>query len=390
MIVALCSCSASTVNRPSLPDQTTDESAQVRAATSRVQASESREDSRRLVDEIDLRVNQIGVEGDDIDDGFDVTARLPFNNPAENSAREQAYEIESEVAALQLESAVLEEQVVLCERSVRADHGQQLEALRTDLLLRLNEITEWTQSLEEAARINELDASETYLEARSLEVNSASQPVGYDVHPSFGLPPLTGGSARPLVSDSNAITALIEDSSPAINERLAASQHYLALAELEEATDTIHLNFLELSYQPFPGNGIDDLSAQISVEIPFPGTREAAAERFQLLSEAERFDALAESEQVLWIAQVALSSINHFNAQSTALTELLAAAASTEETAQRWLNDRRSEPRQLLRAFWRVYTARRSVLAEQHRAGQAACMLLASTGLSTEQWPREP
>lgn len=389
-VATLCSCSASSVNRPSLPDAPAEESAQVRAATARVQASESREDAPRLVDEVDLRLNRIGLEDDSLSESFDVSARLPFNNPAENSAQEQAFEIESDVAALQLESVALGERVVLCERSMRADHGQQLEALRTDFLVQLNEITDWTHSLETAARINELDASETYLEATSLEVNSASEPVGYDVHPSFGLPSLAVDAAIPLVSDSDAIDALVQDGSPAINERLAASQHYLALAELEEARDTIHLNFLELSYQPLPGNGIDDLTAQISVEIPFPGTRTAAAERFELLSEAERFDALAEGEQVLWIARAALASINHFEARNGELNELLAAAANTEETARRWLADRRSEPRQLLRAFWRVYTARRSVLAEQNRAGQAACMLLASTGIPVEQWPREP
>ena len=87
---------------------------------------------------------------------------------------------------------------------------------------------------------------------------------------------------------------------------------------------------------------------------------------------------------------LALQEVDRFEAQAGRWQQLLGVARQAEAIAERWWRERVAGPSQVAALFDQAYEAHSTVLDARERAGLASCQLIAMTGRSIDEWPREP
>ena len=84
-----------------------------------------------------------------------------------------------------------------------------------------------------------------------------------------------------------------------------------------------------------------------------------------------------------------LKDLQYFESNAEHWQELSELARRAEEVADRWREARLARPSQVENLIDRAYDARVTILEARERAGLAGCMVLALTGVSPDDWPRE-
>ncbi|MBN1944616.1 MAG: hypothetical protein JW797_03025 [Bradymonadales bacterium] len=356
----------------------------VEAARRRLEAALLRERVGSWLDRLELRLNRIRSRDQAIDDDLELSARLHFNNPSEQQAIQDVYQADTEIALAELGEISLENRTERCDRSIEADAAHRLEEAYLTYLARIQEIRRWTEDLSSEGLLDELSTAETLLEAETELLTSRPEPALLTPEPAFRLPDPTADE-RPLVQDERVIRALIREHNPSYQERAAASSRYLALAQREQSRRHVHLDFLELGYEPLGEQGFDAFGAQISVNLPLFGTTSEGY--YRQLGDAALLEGSALEEELVRMAAIALADINSFRRDASAWSALLAQAIQADQIVDSWLAQRRGEPRDLLRLSRRAFGARQAVIERQLSAGLSACTLLSASGVPLSEWP---
>jgi hypothetical protein len=359
----------------------------IEAAREGIAAARAREEETGPIDEFELRLGQRDFESSDVR----VLARVPVKRSKKMRAERDVLRAETEIAISKLEEMSLERRAELCFPSVDALAYFERERIysayadRQGVLLTMNR--EWRES----GMINELRAARFELESRTHLTTWKPSPVRIPDQILGSLPEFGDGNrGMKLVLDPDLLEQTVEQHHPSVGLRRATAEHYRAMSEHARAGRMPWLQFFDISYEHRSGAGDDDrVGGQVSFSVPLGGRSNAGFNRYKHLAHQEASEAeVLVREQVIRSLE-ALGEIQEFEASVDRLQELETLAARAEAIAERWRDEQLGEPPAVSALLDEAFSARNAVVDARERAGIAGCALLAMSGVTAQEWPRE-
>lgn len=360
----------------------------IEAQRAEVEAAVAREDDSPVIDGFEIRAAAVH----ETDDKMQLRARLPFDNLFGASAKQDARRAGTEEALARLAETTLVERVRMCRPSLdRLVHEERLSiygryAERQKVLLERND------ELKRAGRLDEVRAMSFELSQQVdlalAEPEPPTGPSGGSVTVAAVLPEPTAGAPE-LSATPEVIHEQLRRHQPAVGVHQARGRHYDAMARSEAKRRLPTLKFVDFAVEPVAYPGDDrQYEAQVAFEIPFGRAARAGERQYAALARgqrsAERALILDRGEQ----ARAAVETINWFRRRGAHWLGLRERADQAEAVADRWWKSRLAEPKAIAGLLDEVQDARLAVLDARERAGRAACTVLASTGLSVDEWPQ--
>jgi hypothetical protein len=359
----------------------------VGARREEVEAALAREGAEPALDEFEVRVRGVDRVGE-TEVGF--RARVPVPDPAQVHARREVRRAETETAIARLDEVSLRRRADLCFLSINADAHRERTAIYESYARRQQTLLEWNEEWRRSGIQSERPATQFEIEGR---IKLVSRRPGPPPEPSAAtdlLPPVGRGQGT-LAKSPELLGELVRTHhpSPAVHQAIAG--RYQALSDRAKSSGRPWFEFVDLDYARVFGNDGDEneFGGQLAFNIPFGIESRADASRFRALGRSEALEGERLIQEQTRQSQVALKEFRYFEANTEQWEELLELARSAEEVADRWGEQRLARPNQLENLIDRAYDARVTVLAARERAGLARCTVLALTGVSLDDWPRE-
>ena len=354
-----------------------------------VQAAIAAEDEVPVLDSIEVRATAMHER----DDKLQMQARLPLDNLFTAAARREAREAKTQVEIAQLSEVALQQRVLLCQpsldRLVYAEHAD----IYGRYELRQNALLEWNQEMRTAGLLDEVSAERFELSthvslARSIPAPPAPDSALDSTERPVAVLPTPSPSDLPLNPSVDIIREQLLLNHPGVGVHRARGKNFQALAQRERTERYPTLRFVEFGFEPtaYPGDK-REYDAQFAFEIPFGRSSAASESRFRALAHGQRSAERALIERSIRQTQVAIERINQFRRRGQHWLTLLGQADAAEELADGRLEDRVASPKAITKLLDEIYDARMAVLQARERAGEAACDVLATTGLSVNDWP---
>ena len=183
--------------------------------------------------------------------------------------------------------------------------------------------------------------------------------------------------------------ATVRELHPSVAYREAMSERYAALSERAGGRARPWFDFIDFGYE-YKQHRDDEAFAQVALRVPFGSTAQAEATRFRALRRSQQREADYVVQEQSRLGLLALREVDRFETQAGRWQELLGAAREAEEIAERGWRERLARPSQVAALFDQAYAARTTVVDARERAGLASCQLMAVTGRSIDEWPRDP
>ena len=356
----------------------------VEAQLAEVEAAREREKTEVLVEEIELRT---GVIYDD-DPRVNLLLRVPLRDHWEIPARKDALRASTRVAVARMEEVALERRVQICLPSVDQLVRDEHMAIYLAFVERQAGLLAWNRELMEAGLVDELRFTRFELDSQTKLRSRWPEGVVAPETVIPVLPPLVAHAA-PLEVEPEVLRTLVLQHNPSVSVHEAMEERYAALARRENRSRWPSLKFVDFAVQPLPDPDEPvQYGARVGFEVPL-GTRQRAEEqRYNARARGqvnERRKVLADRMQK---SQGALAVIRDFERRAAEWQSLLDLAGSAEALADRWWEQQLVGPIRVASLLDDVYSARLEVLRAREQAGIAGCMLLATTGVSVEEWPR--
>jgi hypothetical protein len=150
------------------------------------------------------------------------------------------------------------------------------------------------------------------------------------------------------------------------------------------------LRFVEVFYDVYDSSTDEsNLGAQMAVSIPLGRESQARAGRFRALDRSQMNEGRSEVLRRTEEAVRALAVLDHFETNRERWKEISTLAREVSAAAQERLQQRLVRPSRVASLLDRAYAARTAVLDAREKGGMARCVLLATTGVGLEDWPRE-
>lgn len=354
-----------------------------------VHAAIAAEEEEPVLDSIEVRATMMHED----DDKLQMLARLPLDNLFSADAIREAREAKTQVEIAQLNEVALQQRVLLCQPSLdRLVYAEHLD-IYGEYELRQNALLEWNQEMRTAGLLDEVGAERFELSthvslARSIPAPPAPDSALDSAARQIAVLPTPSSSDLQLNPSVNIIREQLLLNHPGIGVHRARGKNFEALARRERTERYPTLRFVEFGFEPsaYPGDK-RQYDAQIAFEIPFGRSAAASESRFRALAHGQRSAERALIERSIRKTQVAVEAINQFRRRGPHWLTLLGQADAAEEIADGRLEDRIASPKAITKLLDEIYDARMAVLQARERAGEAACNVLATTGLSANDWP---
>jgi hypothetical protein len=358
----------------------------VEARKQAVEAALARERSEPALDELELRVRgereQRGGE-------LALRARVPVPDPGQVRARRAVRRAETETSLARLDETSLSQRAERCFRSTAIHAHQEHSAIYQAYARREKILLEWNQEWRRSGIQSERIGAQFDLEGRIKLVARKPGPPPESGAVTDALPPVGRGPGA-LVTSEDLLFETVRRQHPSVAVHRAVAAHYEALSARSESTARPSLKFVDFDYMPI-GAGNDDnaFGAQLAFQIPFGTESRADASRYRALRRSEALEGERLVQQQVRRSLFALREFEHFESNMDRWQELLELARDAEELADRWRDERLARPSQVENLIDRAYDARVAVIEARERAGLARCTVLALTGVSLDDWPRE-
>jgi hypothetical protein len=316
-------------------------------------------------------------------------ARIPVPDPAQVRARRAVRRAETEASIARLDETSLRRRAELCFRSIESEAHRERSAIYDLYARRQRALLEWNEESRRLGIQSERPATKFRIEAR---IKLATRKPGPPPEPSAvtdPLPPLGRGQGT-LLTSTELLLDLVRTHhpSPALHRAIAAS--YEALSTRAQTAARPWFEFVDLDYERiFSDQSRNDIGGQLAFRIPFGVESRADASRFRALGRSETLEGEGLIQDQMRQSIFALKEFQYFESNTEEWQELLELARSAEQVAGRWGEERLASPSQLETLIDRAYDARVAVLGARERAGLAGCTVLALTGVSLDDWPRE-
>lgn len=362
----------------------------IEAQRAKVEAAVANEDDSPVIDGFEIRAAAVH----ETDDKMQLRARLPFDNLFGASAKREARQAATEEELARLAEMTLVERVRLCGPSLeRLVHDERVKiydryADRQRVLLERN------QELKRAGILDEVRALSFELEGQVGLALAEPAPPPLDspsdtMQALLAVLPEPDAAAPELASTPQVIHEQLRRHQPAVEVHQARGRRYEAMARSESKRRLPTLRFVDFAVEPVAYPGDDrQYEAQVAFEIPFGRAARANERQFAAMARgqrsAERALILDRGEE----ARAAVATINRFRRRSAHWLGIRERADQAEVVADRWWKSRQADPKSIARLLEEVQDARLAVLEARERAGRAACTVLASTGLSIDEWPQ--
>ena len=388
--LVLASCVASP---PPTPEQSEriaraqkdlEEDPTVQARVDAVQAAKAQEARPMLVDEVQVR---IGDNYLDDDHQLRVIARVPLNRPAEVRAEKEVLRAETKMAVSRLEETSLERRAELCFPAIEALAAQARRQIYTRYAERQTALLEWNTDWRSSGMVNELSGARFELESRIKLASWEPAPAELGKLGAFTLPRIATANGM-LARTPQLVRETVRHHHPSVALRRATAERYRALAERARARSQPWIKFVDLRYEYQSDGRESGVGGQLAFEIPLGGQL-ANAGRYDWLLRESHSEAAGLVEQQIAGSLQALAEVNEFEARTERWQRLLRLADEAEEISDRWWRERLAKPAQVAALLDEAFAARSAVLEARERAGSAYCTVLAMTGVSVEDWPRE-
>lgn len=390
---AACAASSTPASRPTVPTELPgfpEHAYALQAEEARARALEAQAaGAPSMFESLQLRVRNLDRQGIDSQQGVGLGARFKLERPFSMTSVTESLRRQGQSARFELETARAEAEALVCAESVRA-HAQLTrdeldDAQREKLLATLS----WIDALSEASEVDAVSAARATLSARRALVAAASAQRPARRHDALGtLPDVREARQGVLDGDPARLLASIEASHPSVHAHLAAQQRYLAEQSTEQRNRAPWLDFFELGYGT-RSSGLDGLSARLAVAVPLDDGARGRSKKAGLLAQSEAYRSLAQAYTLARGASAALSELSAIEQHAVDYEALSDAAASAEQLANLLLAEHRGTPDKVAQLLDDAHAARLDILAASERAGQAACTLKFSTGVSYASWPRK-
>ncbi len=355
----------------------------VEAQLAAIEAARAREAAPRIVDEVELR-----VEDDYIDDDhrLSLVARVPVNRPAELSAQREVLAAETKLAISRLEEVSLQRRAELCFPSVEALAAELRRALYADFVDQRRALLDWNDDWRSAGTIDELRGARFELESRIKLASWLPDPVPVPETVVAVLPEIGPGPGV-LVRSPDLVRATVQRHNPSVAMRQATAERYRALAERARARNQPWVKFVDIGYEHRTERSDNGVSGQIAFEIPLGGEKTNVS-RYEALVRMEGGEARGIVAEQMAGTLRALEDLHLFESNSDRWRELLRLADEAEDIALRWWSDRLAKPADVAALLDEAFSARNAVVEARERAGSAYCTVLAMSGVELEAWPR--
>ena len=360
-----------------------EDDAAVQARLAELEAALAREAGSAPIEEFELR---LGAR-DDPERSRRVLTRIPLPDPRTLRAERAKRAAETEASLSRLEETALERGAERCFLST--ERGANLERVRLydAYAQRQRELLTWNEESLASGVQNERAAARFEIERRvKLARSMPSVPPPGSAGPG-ALPAIGIQSGRLEVSPS-LMRATVRELHPSVAYRDAMSDRYGALSERAGGRGRAWLDFIDFGYE-FKKHRDNEAFGQIALRVPLGSTAQAEAIRFRALRRSQQREADRVVQEQSRLGLLALQEVDRFEGQTLRWQELLSVAQQAEAIAERWWRERLARPSQVAALFDQGYEARSTVLDARERAGLASCQLIAMTGRSIEQWPRE-
>ncbi len=358
--------------------------AAVQARLAEFEAALAREGESGTLEEFEVRLKP----RDDPGSSRRALIRIPVPDPWALRAERARREAETEASLSRLEETSLERSAEQCVLSTERDASLERVRLYEAYAQPQRELLQWNEEWRAAGVQNERAAARFEIErriklARSIPPVAPPGPTG----PS-GLPAIDGHTQRLDVSP-DLMRATVRQLHPSVAYREAMSDRYAAMSERAGSRARPWFDFIDLGYE-FKRHQDNEAFSQLALRVPFGSTARAEASRFQALRRGQQHQADHVVDEQSRLGLQALLQVDRFETQASRWQELLGVAREAEVIAERWWREGLARPSQVAALFDQAYVARTTVLDARERAGLASCQLIAMTGRSIDEWPREP
>jgi hypothetical protein len=266
---------------------------------------------------------------------------------------------------------------------------QERSAIYRQYAQRQKGLLEWNQEWLRSGRQSERTGTQFDLEGRIKLVAREPGPPPESGVATDALPPVERGPGA-LVTSEELLLETVRRQHPSVAVYRAVAARYQALSARSESTGRPSLKFVDFDYMPVAaGNDDHAFGAQLAFEIPFGIESRADTSRYRALQRSEALEGERLVQEQVRRSLFALRKFEHFEANTHRWQELLELARDAEQVADRWRDERLARPSQVENLIDRAYDARGAVLEARERAGLARCTVLALTGVSLDDWPRE-
>jgi hypothetical protein len=361
-----------------------EDDAAIAARIEEVQAAIARERSESAIDAFELRLRQ--QRSDESEDRTRVLTRVPIPSPGEVRARRAARRAETEASIARLEAAVLARGAEGCLLDVEHAAHAEITALYAAYAEQLRQLLAWNRQLFASGVIN--DARATGLEIE-LRVDLARRMPGPPPpgRPGEGWLPDISSARPPLLREGSHLRELVRDRHPSVAETSADSRRYEALSQRAASRKHGWFEFVDVDYEQ---RDQDDHSvgAQLAFRVPVSSAARHDTERFRSLLRTREREGASLVEEGVQAGRRALDRIDRFEANAARWRELLELAGRADGLAEQRRARGVERPVDLANLLERAFQARSAVLEARVEAGQAACQLLAATGVPLGDWPR--
>jgi len=356
----------------------------VEARVAEIDAAREREKTEVLVEEIEVRT---GVVYQD-DPRVNLLFRVPFRDQWEMPARKDALRAETKVAVARMEEVVLERRVEICLPSLDQLAREEHLTIYSAFIERQAGLQAWNRELMEAGLVDELRYTSFELESHTKLRSRWPASV---VAPEMVIPVLPGvvAHAAPLEGEPEVLRALVQQHNPSVSLHTAMEERYEALARRERMARWPSLKFVDFAVQPLPDPDEPiSYGGRVAFEVPLGQRQRAEERRYAARARGQSSERRKVLDDRVQASQAALAVIQDFERRADEWQRLLDLAGSAEAVADRWWQQRLVEPRRVAALLDEVYAARFEVLRARERAVVAGCTLLATTGVSVDEWPR--
>ncbi len=257
-----------------------------------------------------------------------------------------------------------------------------------------NALLDWNTQWLAAGTVDELRGTRFELESRTRLAAWRPTPVR---------PPEIRVAALPRIPDSEKddparldrdlerVRAMVARHSPIVASHRAEADRYRALASRARSRSLPWIKFVDLAYEHRSDGTENGVSGQVAIEVPL-GADRANERRYRRLVRRETSEARGRAAEQATEIDRALADLEAFEGQRDEWRRLLRLAERAEEIAERWWRARHARPRDVGALLDEAFVARSTVIEARERAGErageAACSLLALSGVEAAAWPR--
>jgi hypothetical protein len=293
------------------------------------------------------------------------------------------------VALARLEETALERRAELCSAAVEFEVERERIAIYRDYSGLKREILAWSEQMRSSGATDRAVAIGFELEQRvgiaTLEPLSVREEGTY----AKGLPTLEPTPGR-LVRTRELVHQLVSAHSPSVSVHRAMAKRHRRQSQQAHNASYPSLRFVEVFYDVYDSSTDEsNLGAQMAVSIPLGRESQARAGRFRALDRSQMNEGRSEVLRRTEEAVRALAVLDHFETNRERWKEISTLAREVSAAAQERLQQRLVRPSRVASLLDRAYAARTAVLDAREKGGMARCVLLATTGVGLEDWPRE-